>query len=52
MLETIQSCFKTDKVLFTKHARDEMETEEFGEIKEKEVYEAIPLCQDRCRLKK
>ncbi len=41
MLKKIQDCVKTEKILFSKHARDEMETEEFGEIKEKEVFEAV-----------
>lgn len=40
MLKDIQYCFKVDKVLFTKHARDEMEVEELGEILENEVYDA------------
>lgn len=41
MLEQIQKSFEPDKVLYTKHAKDEMEVEEFGEIKENEVYEAV-----------
>jgi hypothetical protein len=41
MLKEIQNCFREEKVLYTKHARDEMEIEESGEIKEKEVYEAL-----------
>lgn len=41
MLKEIQDCLRLDKVLYTKHARDEMEAEEFGQIKEKEVYEAV-----------
>jgi hypothetical protein len=41
MLKEIQDCFRADKFLFSKHARDEMEAEEFGEIKEKEVHEAV-----------
>ncbi len=32
MLQQIQDCFKLEKVLYTKHAKDEMEKEEFGEI--------------------
>ena len=40
-LVEIQACFGKDKVLYSKHARDEMENEEFGEIKEIEVYEAV-----------
>ncbi|HDZ00159.1 MAG TPA: DUF4258 domain-containing protein [Nitrospirae bacterium] len=41
MLKAIQDYVKYGKFLFSKHARDEMETEEFGEIKEKEVSEAV-----------
>lgn len=41
MLKEIRDCFKADNFLFSKHARDEMESEEFGEIKEKEVHEAV-----------
>jgi len=41
MIEKIQRCIQTDNFLFSKHARDEMEAEEFGEIKEHEVCEAI-----------
>lgn len=40
MLKQIQGCFKSDKVLYTYHAKDEMEKEEAGEIKEIEVLEA------------
>ena len=41
MLKEIQGFVKSEKFLFSKHARDEMEIEEFGEIKEKEVFEAV-----------
>ena len=41
MLLNIQHCFKADRVLYTKHARDEMLVEEFGEIAEEEVYQAM-----------
>jgi len=41
MLKQIQNCYKNEKVLFSKHARYEMLTEEFGIIKEEEVYETI-----------
>jgi hypothetical protein len=41
MLKEIQNCFRSERILFTKHARDEMEGEEFGEIREKEVFEAV-----------
>ena len=40
MLKEIQNCFKLDKILYTYHAKDEMEKEESGEIKEIEVSEA------------
>lgn len=41
MLRKIQRCFQRDRVLYSRHAKVEMETEEFGEIHEHEVYEAI-----------
>jgi hypothetical protein len=41
MLKEIQTCFRSEKILFTKHARDEMEEEKFGEIREREVFEAV-----------
>jgi Domain of unknown function (DUF4258) len=41
MLQKIQDCFRADRVLYSRHARDEMENEEFGEIKEIEVFEAV-----------
>jgi hypothetical protein len=41
MLKEIQDCFRSERILFTRHARDEMEDEEFGEIREKEVFEAV-----------
>ena len=41
MLKEIRDCFQSDKLLFSKHARDEMEAEELGEIKGKEVHEAV-----------
>lgn len=40
-LNTIQRCFSGGKVLYTKHARDEMRTEPFGKIREEEVFEAV-----------
>ncbi len=40
-LEKIRQCFKNDTVFYTRHAKIEMETEEFGQIFEHEVYEAI-----------
>jgi hypothetical protein len=41
MLEEIRHSFRSDKILFTKHAKDEMEGEELGEIRENEVFEAV-----------
>jgi len=41
MLKEIQTCFRSEKFFFTKHARDEMEEEKFGEIREREVFEAV-----------
>lgn len=41
MLTLIQWSFRDEKVVYSKHARDEMEMEEFGEIKEREVYEVV-----------
>lgn len=41
MLRKIQNCFQQDKVLYSKHAKTEMEIEEFGIIREIEVFEAI-----------
>jgi len=33
MLKEIQDCFRSERILFTRHARDEMEYEELGEIR-------------------
>ncbi len=41
LLENIRACFGSDRVLFSRHARDEMLTEELGEIVEKEVFDAV-----------
>lgn len=41
MLDKIRNCFHKDKVLYSKHAKSEMETEEFGVIMANEVHEAI-----------
>ncbi|MEK6682709.1 MAG: DUF4258 domain-containing protein [Nitrospirota bacterium] len=41
MLNKIKDCFKKDKALYTFHAKEEMRTEEFGLIKDQEIYEAI-----------
>lgn len=41
MLEKIKECMRLERLFYTKHAKDEMESEELGEIKEDEVFEAI-----------
>jgi hypothetical protein len=41
MLKEIQDCLIAEKFLYSKHARDEMEEDESGEINEREVYEAV-----------
>jgi len=41
MLMEIQRCFATDRILYTRHALEEMQSEEFGEIKDQEVCEAV-----------
>lgn len=41
MLKEIQNCIHQNKILYSKHAKTEMETEEFGIIKEEEVVQAI-----------
>ncbi len=41
MLEKIIKCFGEEKYLYSQHAREEMEVEELGEIKDKEVFEAV-----------
>lgn len=41
LLENIQKCFESNSILYTRHAKFEMENEEFGRILEYDVYEAI-----------
>lgn len=41
MLAKIQRCVRLERLLYTKHARDEMESEELGQIGEKEVCEVV-----------
>ena len=41
MLKEIQDCFKAERLFYTGHAKDEMEAEEFGEIRDEEVSEAV-----------
>jgi hypothetical protein len=40
-IQKIRECFESDSVVYSRHAKLEMEKEEFGRIFEKEVYEAI-----------
>ncbi len=41
MLEKIIKCFGEEKYLYSQHAREEMEVEELGEIKDNEIFEAV-----------
>ena len=41
IMQKIKECFASDAILYTRHAKYEMENEEFGRIVEREVYEAI-----------
>ena len=41
MLKKIQECFREDRIYYSRHARDEMEGEESGEIKDEEVFETV-----------
>jgi len=41
LTQKIKSSFNRDRVYYTRHAKIEMEKEEFGRIYEYEVYEAI-----------
>jgi hypothetical protein len=41
MIAEIRDCFGAGKIYYSKHARDEMEKDEFGEILDREVYEAV-----------
>jgi hypothetical protein len=41
MIDLIKKCFISDKVLYSKHALQEMEKEELGEIFDKEIEESI-----------
>ena len=41
MLEEIQDCFRAERLYYTGHAKDEMEAEESGEIRDEEVSEAV-----------
>ncbi len=41
MLEKIKNCFKKEHYYYSKHARDEMEMEESGEIYDNEVCQVV-----------
>src|SRR3990172_5700254 len=41
MLNEIQDCFRSDKILYSRHAKDEMAAEEFGQIQEQEVNDVV-----------
>jgi hypothetical protein len=41
MIGQIINCFKLERYLYPQHAREEMEVEELGEIKDNEVFEAV-----------
>ena len=41
ILDKIQNCFTKNKVYYSRHAKVEMENEEFGQIKEHEIFESI-----------
>ena len=41
MLKKIQECFREDRIYYSRHARDEMETEESGEIMDEEDFESV-----------
>ena len=40
-IQKIQRCFESNSVFYTRHAKIEMEAEEFGRIFDLEVYEAV-----------
>jgi len=41
MIKKIRNCFELEKYLYSQHARQEMENEEFGEIIDEEIVETI-----------
>jgi len=43
MLPEIKEIFKSNKVFYTAHAKEEMRSEEFGVITENEVFKAIQV---------
>ncbi len=40
-IDTIRNAFRENKALYTKHAKSEMENEEFGQIYDAEIEQAI-----------
>ncbi len=43
ILQKTKECFASDAILYTRHAKYEMENEEFGRIVEREVYELFAM---------
>ncbi|MBW2569858.1 MAG: DUF4258 domain-containing protein [Deltaproteobacteria bacterium] len=41
MIAETRDCFGAGKIYYSRHARYEMENDEFGEILDREVYEAV-----------
>ncbi len=41
MINNIKACFENERLFYSAHARNEMEFETYGEIKENEVHEAV-----------
>jgi len=41
MLAEVKRCFNENKVLYSRHAKVEMDNEEFGQIFEHEVFESV-----------
>ncbi len=41
MLQAIQACFQENRLFYTQHARYEMVMEEFGQITEEEIFQAV-----------
>ncbi|MEW6687102.1 MAG: DUF4258 domain-containing protein [Candidatus Edwardsbacteria bacterium] len=41
MIQKIRKCFESDSVFYIRHAKFEMENEEFGRIFDHEIYEAV-----------
>jgi len=43
--DRIRACFESQAILYTSHARAEMRSEEFGQIADQEVDEALSGCE-------